>query len=100
MFLKAERRSSIRQAKVPLQSCLPDIPPNVPVLKKILKIPYVYECFGCLSSLQHVCAWCPWKSEEGVRSRGTGEIDGYMPPYGIWEPNHWSFAVAASALNS
>ena len=35
----------------------------------------------------HVCAWCLWRPEEGIRSPGTGVTDGCEPPYGYWESN-------------
>ena len=35
----------------------------------------------------HVCAWCPWKSEEGVRSPETGVMDSWEPPCQSWELN-------------
>ena len=47
----------------------------------------------------HVCAWCPWKSEEGARSLGRGVMASYEPLCRFWEPNPGLFARATSALN-
>lgn len=27
---------------------------------------YVHECFGCI--YVYMCAWCPWRPEEGIGS--------------------------------
>ena len=35
----------------------------------------------------HVSACCSQRQDEGVRSPGTGVIDGYEPPCGYWESN-------------
>lgn len=46
------------------------LPP--PSLFKVLNFFY-YQCFVCMyMSVDHVCAWCPWRPEEGVRYPGTG----------------------------
>jgi hypothetical protein len=37
--------------------------------------------------VQHVCAWYPWRLEEGVRSPGTGVKDACETPHGCWESN-------------
>lgn len=34
--------------------------------------------------LYHVCTWCPWKSEEGIRSSKTGFTE---LPYGCYKLN-------------
>lgn len=39
------------------------------------------ECFAYLY-VYTTCIQCPWKSEEGIGSPGTGVRDGYEPPYG------------------
>lgn len=33
-------------------------------------------------SVQHLCAWYSWRTEEGLRSPGIGVVDSYEPPYG------------------
>ena len=38
-------------------------------------------------SVHHMCAWCPQKPEEGVRSPGTGGTDGCELLCGSWEWN-------------
>jgi hypothetical protein len=40
---------------------------------------------ACMS-VHHVSAWCPGSSEEGIRSPGTGVIDGCGALCGCWEP--------------
>lgn len=30
--------------------------------------------------VRHVCAWCPWRSEEGIRCPRTGVRNGCEPP--------------------
>jgi len=50
---------------------------------------YVYECFYlyvCMH-VHPVCAWCLRRSEEGIRSPGTGDKEGCEPPCGFWELN-------------
>jgi hypothetical protein len=43
--------------------------------------------FSYMYAYISVCAWFPWSLEEGVRSPGTGVIDGREPQFGLWEPN-------------
>lgn len=35
--------------------------------------------------VHHVCAWCPQRSEDGIRSLGTGVTEGCKPSFGCWE---------------
>lgn len=42
-------------------------------------------CPACVY-VYHVHAWCPWRSEGGIRS-GTGVGDGCKPPHGCWDSN-------------
>lgn len=35
--------------------------------------------------VHHMHAWCLQRSEEGVRTPGTGVRDGCKPPCGSWE---------------
>lgn len=37
--------------------------------------------------MYHVLAWCPERSEEGIRYPGTGVTDSYELPYGYWKLN-------------
>jgi hypothetical protein len=32
----------------------------------------VYKCFGFIYACDPCHAWCPWRSEEGIRAPGTG----------------------------
>ena len=38
-------------------------------------------------SVYQVCAWCPQRPEEGIRSPGTGVKGGCKPPCECWELN-------------
>lgn len=41
-------------------------------------------------SVDHMCAWCPQRSEESVGSPGTGVMSSYKSckaPCGCWEPD-------------
>ena len=48
---------------------------------------FVYECLPACIYVYHIHVWCPYKTEESVKSLGTRVMDGYKPPYGYWEPN-------------
>ena len=48
---------------------------------------YVYECFPACMSVYHIPAQCPGRPEEGIRSPGTGAVDGCELPCGCWELN-------------
>lgn len=37
--------------------------------------------------MHYMCAWGPWREEEGFASSGTGNMDGYKPPCGFWDLN-------------
>lgn len=41
---------------------------------------------ACIS-VYHMHAWCPQRSEEGIRSPGTEVMDGCGPPYRYGEIN-------------
>lgn len=38
-------------------------------------------------SVHPLCTWCPWRSEKGIRSPGTGVRDGCDLPHRCWESN-------------
>jgi hypothetical protein len=38
-------------------------------------------------SMDHINVWCPWRSEECIRSPKIGFIYSYKPPCGFWEVN-------------
>lgn len=42
-------------------------------------------------SIYHICAWCSWRSEVGIRSPRIGVMDSYEPLYGYWKLNPGSF---------
>lgn len=44
-------------------------------LEYLLILFYVCEYSACGMYAHHIYAWCLWKSEEGIRSPGTGVID-------------------------
>lgn len=49
---------------------------------------YTVICIYCLlMSELHMCAWYLGRSQEGVRSAGTGMTDGCEPPDRCWELN-------------
>lgn len=54
---------------------------------------YLYFYFICVGilpvciSVHHMHALCPWRSEDGIESSGTGLTDGCDPPCGCWELN-------------
>ena len=49
---------------------------------------YLCVCLLCLHvSVHHICAWYPWRPEEGGRCPGAGATDGCEPPCGCWELN-------------
>lgn len=52
---------------------------------KIIILFYVHGCFASMKNLMHV--WCPWRSEEGIRSPETGVTDGWEPQCECWELN-------------
>ena len=37
-------------------------------------------------SVCFMCAWCPWRPEEGIRTPETEVINDFKLPYGWWEP--------------
>jgi hypothetical protein len=37
--------------------------------------------------LHYVCAWCPWRPEEGVRFSESGVTDSSQPLCGCWDSN-------------
>ena len=37
--------------------------------------------------VHHMCAWCQRRSEEGIRSPGTGVMDSCEAPCRFWESN-------------
>lgn len=46
--------------------------------------------FPTYVSVDHMCAWCPQRSEESVGSPGTGVMGSYKSckaPCGCWEPD-------------
>lgn len=52
-------------------------------------------------SVHHVHAWLPWRWDKGVRSPGTGVIDGFKQPGQCWEPigvlcksSQWSWPLS------
>lgn len=47
---------------------------------------YVSICLHACMYVPHMCVWCPWKPEEGVRTLGTGITDGCEPLCGCREP--------------
>lgn len=48
---------------------------------------YVYECLACMFvCVSCVGTWGPGVTEEGVRSPGTGVMNGCEPPCGCWDP--------------
>ena len=47
--------------------------------------------------IQHTCAWCPGRSEEGIRSPETGNI--VVRPHGGLRTEPRSSVGAASAVN-
>lgn len=51
---------------------------------------YVYECFCLHVSLCTKCVQCPWSSEEGAASLGTGVRNGRVLPCGHLELNRGS----------
>lgn len=63
--------------------------------------PDVFQtCVGALSacmSVYHLHAWCPWRSEEGVRVPGTGVAD-CEPPCRCWELNSSPNLLAVSLV--
>lgn len=46
------------------------------------KIRFILCVLPEIMYVHHVCAWCPWRSEEGVGSPGPGVKDGYEPLFG------------------
>ena len=54
----------------------------------LLDLFIVCACVFCLHVYlgeYYVCAWCLWRSEEGVGSPGIGVRDGFELPWGSWE---------------
>jgi hypothetical protein len=39
----------------------------------------------CISGLRHLCAWHPWRLEEGIGSLQPGVINGYELTCGCWD---------------
>lgn len=61
-----------------------------------------FMCMSALPSCMYVYymyAWCPWKTEEDIRSPGTGVTDGCKPPCRFWGTEPGSSARATSAFN-
>lgn len=49
-----------------------------------------FMCMGIFPvymSVHNTLAWCPWNSEEGVRSPGTEVTNGCKPPCECWQLN-------------
>ena len=73
-----------------------------PIPAHFLKL-IIYLCFVLPAYMyaHHMCAWCPWRSEEAVTSLGTGVTD--EPHCGYWELNSgllkmWQFLWPLSDL--
>lgn len=49
--------------------------------------------------VQHMSAWCPWNSEDGIESAGTGVKDSCELPWWAQETDPGFSARAASAVN-
>lgn len=49
-------------------------------------------------SVYHLCAWCPWRPEEGIRCPVTGVPDGFEPME-VLGIDPWSSGRATSVLN-
>lgn len=56
-------------------------------LKKFLFLFYVFKCFCLHICLHHVLAWCPWRSENGIRTPRTGVLNSCEPPHECWKMN-------------
>jgi hypothetical protein len=61
----------------------PNQPAGIPVFKSTV----LYECFTCRDVSYRMCAWCPQRPEESVKSSGTGITDSYKLSCECWKPN-------------
>lgn len=58
----------------------------------------MYEYFPVYMYV-YACAWCLWKTEEGIRDPRTGIVDGCEPCFRCYELNPGSSTREASVLN-
>ena len=47
----------------------------------------MYKCLPACMHVYHMYAWCLKMPEGGIRSSGTGVMDGSEPPCWCWESN-------------
>nr|XP_042123208.1 myeloid-derived growth factor isoform X2 [Peromyscus maniculatus bairdii] len=48
----------------------------------------VHGYFACIVSMYHVCAYCPWKPEDGHTAPGPGATNSWKLPSMADEPGH------------
>jgi hypothetical protein len=55
-------------------------------LKIFISIFSLYKCFAHMH-FYHMCTWSLWRSDEGIKSPGTGVTGACEHQYGCWELN-------------